>query len=167
MGTEWTMYYSFTLALWTALEGGVFKAFSEFVMAGLQSAKPSAGIESMQHINRVVLRTEFVASLFALSVLGIALSIMALLSIQGSARFLIVAAAGTYIVGVFFVTVFGNVPMNEKLDKLDHTSKAAANYWQDYGQKWTRLNHIRTLSSIASAGVYLVSGVTLGLGGLL
>lgn len=63
MTFDWTLYFCLFLALWSALVGGVFKAFSEFIMAGLLRAEPAAGIESMQWINRTVLRTEFVAAL--------------------------------------------------------------------------------------------------------
>ena len=35
MTYEWTLYFCLFLALWSAVIGGVFSAFSEFVMSGL------------------------------------------------------------------------------------------------------------------------------------
>ena len=53
------------LAVWSALVGGVFKAFSEFIMRALARTAPACGIAAMQQINRVVLRTEFVFAIIA------------------------------------------------------------------------------------------------------
>ncbi|MEL6956662.1 MAG: hypothetical protein AAFO88_08470, partial [Pseudomonadota bacterium] len=72
MTYDWTLYLSLFLALWSAIVGGVFSAFSEFIMRGLLRAEPAGGIEAMQHINRTVLRTPFVAGILAIAPLSIA-----------------------------------------------------------------------------------------------
>lgn len=59
------------------------------------------------------------------------------------------------------MTMFGNVPMNKKLERLDHTSSEAEAYWLEYGRVWTRLNHVRSLGSILTAGLYLIAAVML------
>ena len=59
------------------------------------------------------------------------------------------------------MTIIGNVPMNNRLDRLDHTSPDAQAYWARYGRDWTRLNHVRTLGSVATAVVYMASAVLL------
>ena len=61
MTHDWTLYLSLFLAIWSAVIGGVFSAFSEFIMRGLLRGEPAGGIEAMQHINRTVLRSQFVA----------------------------------------------------------------------------------------------------------
>ncbi|HAN89132.1 MAG TPA: hypothetical protein DCQ48_07300, partial [Erythrobacter sp.] len=66
MSYHWSLYLCVFLALWAMLTGGVFKAFSEFVMRGLAQAEPVSGIAGMQGINRTVLRTEFVFAILAL-----------------------------------------------------------------------------------------------------
>jgi uncharacterized membrane protein len=166
MTFHWSLYFCLFLALWSALVGGVFKAFSEFIMAGLLRAEPAAGIESMQWINRTVLRTEFVAALLSIAVFSVAFAIYALFVFTGPGRLSIVVAALIYIPSVFLMTILGNVPMNNRLEKLDHRSDKAAVYWVIYGKQWTRLNHIRTLGSIVTAGLYLISAITLIAGGL-
>ena len=59
------------------------------------------------------------------------------------------------------MTVIGNVPMNNKLERLDHASGEANAYWLVYGRVWTRLNHVRTLGSVATSVIYLVAAVQL------
>ncbi|MEL6569435.1 MAG: anthrone oxygenase family protein [Pseudomonadota bacterium] len=161
MTYDWTIYFCLFLGIWSALVGGVFKAFSEFIMAGLARTEPSAGIEAMQQINRTVLRTEFVAALIAIAVISSLFGVYAMLAVSGAAKFVILLAALVYVPTVFLVTVAGNVPMNNRLDVLDKSTTASATYWAHYGKVWTRLNHVRTLGCIVTAGLYTVAAVTL------
>ncbi|SIO13967.1 Uncharacterized membrane protein [Parasphingorhabdus marina DSM 22363] len=161
MSYLWSVYICLGLGLWCAFEGGVFKAFSEFVMAGLLRAAPASGIESMQQINITVLRTEFVGALFAITLFSIAFAIYGMLAMDGPASLIVLAAAISYVCCVFLMTLFGNVPMNNRLAALNHESSEAHSYWQVYGQRWTRLNHVRTFGSFLAAGLYLVAALTL------
>lgn len=149
------------LAVWTALIGGVFKAFSEFIMAGLIRAEPAGGIEAMQQINRTVLRTEFVFALVAMGVIAPLMAVYGVLALDGVARWALVLGALVYVPSVCLMTVAGNVPMNNRLDRLDHTSPEAAEYWAVYGRNWTRLNHFRTLGCVLTAALYVVAAYTL------
>ena len=51
MTYEWPLYFCLFLALWSAVVGGVFSAFSEFIMSGLLRADPAGGMDAMQQIN--------------------------------------------------------------------------------------------------------------------
>jgi uncharacterized membrane protein len=157
MPNDWMTYTCFAFALSSAIVGGVFKAFSEFVMKALIQAEPGSGIEAMQKINRAVLRTEFVASLVTLGPLSTAFAVYAVLILGGLERNLIVTAAIVYVSSVFLVTIVGNVPMNERLDGMQHRSREAAEYWNVYGTKWTRLNHVRTIGAIITSVLYLMA----------
>lgn len=161
MPTDWIVYACLLLGLSSALVGGVFQAFSDFVMRGLLLAQPAGGIDSMQQINRTVLRSEFIVSLLALAPLSVGFAIFGWLQLDGLARNLIVAAGVVYSLTVFFVTIAGNVPMNRRLDSLSANSPEAAGYWRVYGLRWTRLNHLRTVGSITTAGLYLVAMLNL------
>lgn len=161
MTYEWTLYFCLFLALWSALIGGVFSAFSEFVMAGLLRAAPAGGIESMQQINRTVLKTQFVAGILSIAGFSVLFAIYSLAVFEGPAQTAIVLAALVYVPAVFLMTMFGNVPMNKKLERLDCTSPEAEIYWVEYGRVWTRLNHVRSLGSILTAGLYIVAAITL------
>ncbi len=161
MTYEWPLYASLFLGVWSALVGGVFKAFSEFIMSGLAQARPAGGIESMQQINRTVLKTEFVVALISIALFSVVFAVYGAFAFEGAVRVVLILAALVYVPSVFLVTVGGNVPMNEKLDRLDYASFEAEAYWERYAKVWTRLNHLRTLGSILTAGLYIIAAITL------
>ncbi len=161
MTSDWTLYLSLFLAIWSAVVGGVFSAFSEFIMRGLLRAEPAGGIEAMQQINRTVLRSQFVAGILVIAPMSIAISVYAASALEGNARLALIAAPIVYVPTVFLMTMFGNVPMNNRLDRLNSRSVEAESYWREYGVKWTRLNHVRTFGSVLTAGLYLIAAISL------
>lgn len=161
MTYEWPLYFCLFLALWSAIIGGVFSAFSEFVMSGLLRTAPIGGIEAMQHINRTVIKTQFVAGILSIALFSVLFALYSLTVLEGTALVTLILAPTVYLPSVFFMTMFGNVPMNNKLDRFDHTTSEAEAYWVQYGRDWTRLNHIRTLGSILTAGLYIIAAITL------
>ncbi|MEM6413507.1 MAG: anthrone oxygenase family protein [Pseudomonadota bacterium] len=161
MSYHWTVYASLFIGINAALAGGVFQSFSDFVMRGLMQGSPASGIQSMQGINRTVLRSLFLNSFFLLVPATLAMTYIALTQLDGTAQKFIVFGTVAYIGLVFIVTVIGNVPMNERLAKLAASSIEATDYWQTYGRDWTRLNHIRTIGSVVTAISYLFAMLTL------
>ncbi|MEL7547524.1 MAG: anthrone oxygenase family protein [Pseudomonadota bacterium] len=161
MSFEWIAYASAFAGLCAALVAGVFQSFSDFVMAGLRRAAPAGGIEAMQQLNRTVFRSQFIFTFLALVPASLGLAIYAFFATDGTARLLMIAAAIVYFVTVFVVTIAGNVPMNERLDELVHTSAEAAAYWDHYGRVWTRWNTVRTIGSIVTAACYLSASLQL------
>jgi len=157
MSIDWVPYACLILALMSALVGGVLSAFSEFIMKSLLLTRGAGGVEAMQHINRTVMGTVFLASFLALAPLTAAFAGYAWLRLDGAAQTAVVAAAAAYWGTVFIVTIAGNVPMNERLARLDPASPEAQTYWRLYGRVWTRLNHIRTLGAIGTATLYLLA----------
>ena len=158
---NWVVYACLAAGLASALVAGVFQAFSDFVMRGLILAQPAGGIESMQHINRTVFRSAFLATFLALVPITVVLAGYAWFRLSGSGQVLIIAAALIYVSTVFLVTVMGNVPMNERLDALAYASLEAKTYWSTYGRVWTLWNHVRTLGSVATAVCLLLAAVDL------
>lgn len=90
------------------------------------------------------------------------LAVYAWTKLDGAGQALIIAAAAIYLVSVFGVTVLANVPMNERLDAMAHTSKEAEQYWQDYLRRWTWWNHVRMAGSAASCGCLMWAAVSGG-----
>ena len=161
MTFEWTLYFCLFLALWSAVIGGVFSAFSEFIMTGLLRTAPAGGIEAMKHINRTVIKTQFVAGILLIAPFSIGFAIYGFFVFEGAARSTLVLAPLVYLPSVFLMTIFGNVPMNNKLEAFDHDAVEAQAYWARYGRDWTRLNHIRTLGSIGTAMIYITAAIML------
>ena len=153
----WPLYGCLVLGFASALVAGVFQSFSDFVMAGLARARPAGGIESMQQLNRTVMRSVFLATFLALVPLTAGFAIYGFSVLTGPARVLIIVASVVYIVSVFLVTMLGNVPMNNALDALAYDSDAARDYWQRYTTQWTRWNHVRTLGAAATSALYLLA----------
>ena len=161
MTYEWTLYFCLFLALWSAVIGGVFSAFSEFIMAALLRTEPAGGIEAMQHINRTVIKTQFVAGILSIAVFSVLFALYSLTVFNGAALVTLILAPLVYLPTVFFMTMFGNVPMNNELERLKPTSSEAKTYWLKYGRVWTRLNHLRSFGSIITAGLYIIAAITL------
>jgi len=153
------IYLCLILGLSSALVGGVFQAFSDFVMRGLARCDSAAGIQAMQHINRSVFKSVFLYTFLALMPASIVFAFLTPI-IFDTGHFLVWMAAAIYGVTVFCVTIIGNVPMNENLDRLNYSNSESHDYWIHYVKQWTRLNHIRTLGAIATAICYLSAAIT-------
>ncbi len=142
-----------SLGVASLLVAGVFQAFSDFVMRSLAAARPAAGAEVMQMINREVFGSAFLAMFLALAPATLGLAVYAVLTAPAETAGWTVAAAALYLVATFAVTILGNVPMNERLDRL--SGAEAETYWRTYSVAWTRLNHLRTAGAIG-AGLCLI-----------
>lgn len=161
MTPQWMLLASEFSVIAYALVAGVFLTFSDFVMRSLAATEPSGGIEAMQQINRKVFRTLFMVLLIGMAIVSPLMAAVTVLQGSGPATTWIIAAAVTYVVGTFGVTVVFNVPMNERLDRMAHDSAVAAAYWHRYVPAWSFWNSIRTLASVASAVFMLMAVVEL------
>ena len=131
--------------------GGVFFAFSTFVMKALAQLPPQQGVAAMQRINVVVLNPMFLGVFMGTALLGALCGVAALLPWTGSRSGLLLASGVLYLAGCFLVTMRGNVPMNERLARLEAGSPQAADDWPEYVSRWSTWNHVRTAASLASA----------------
>jgi uncharacterized membrane protein len=139
-----------TAALGAGLSGGVFLAFSTFVMSGLRRLPAQVGVQAMQGINRAAPSSPvFMLTLFGTTLLAVALAVESLVR-HRPASALAVAGAAAVLVAVV-VTAAYHVPHNDALALLDPTAPATAARWRAYTAGWTRWNHLRTASCAASA----------------
>jgi uncharacterized membrane protein len=133
----------------TALMAGLFFAFSVAVTWGLGRLKDSDYLKANQSINRAILNPIFLLSFIGPVVL---LPVATFLSIGDSTKFpLLCAASFLYIIGVFGVTMRGNVPLNNQLDRfvIEHASEKKLDEARAaYENPWNRLNTIRTVANI-------------------
>jgi len=131
--------------------GGVFFAFSTFVMTAL-SARPCAhGIGAMQQINVTVLNPMFLGVFLGSALLSVVAVVVSVITWPSSGAPFLLAAGLLYFLGSFAVTIGFNVPRNERLAQLDADSTEASEYWSTYVLEWTWWNHVRTVASIAAA----------------
>jgi uncharacterized membrane protein len=150
----------FTTAIGAALVSGIFYAFSTFVMQAFARLIPREGIAAMQSINVVVINPLFFLAFFGTGLLCVATIVASLLS--ETAVSLVPALTGglLYIVGCIGVTIVGNVPLNERLAKVDPDDAEAESLWNLYLSRWTLWNHVRTAASLAAAALLVIATVT-------
>jgi uncharacterized membrane protein len=162
MISEWIVTLCGAAVLSTGLVAGVFLAFSDFVMKSLNAASPEVGIEAMQLINRKVYGSLFLALFLGMAPVALFLAVYAFVFLSSAAAAWIISGGLIYVFGSFAVTLVCNVPMNKRLDAMDHSSDEAAAYWQIYYSKWTAWNHVRTVASAVSMGCFFVGFLVLG-----
>lgn len=149
----------FSLSLASALVGGVFLTFSDFVMRSLAAAPAAAGIESMQLINRKVYRSVFMVLLMSI-LPAAALASLASWTLLGSGiAGWVIAGTVAYAIGVMGVTIRGNVPMNMRLDAMPVADAATSTYWTHYVSSWTGWNHVRVLASILASIAFAMAAM--------
>lgn len=149
-----TTFLLIIATLATSLAAGLFYAYSCSVNPGLGRLGDAEYLRAMQSINRAILNPVFFASFLGAVVL---LPLATWFSYQGqpNARFwYFLAAAIVYIVLVFGVTIGGNVPLNEALDKFNIDSASAeeiARHRTLFEKRWNMFHSIRSVSNVVSA----------------
>ena len=137
----------------TALIAGLLYSYSCSVMPGLKSLPDSEFIAVMQSINRAIQNPVFFIS-FMGTLLLLPVSTYMHYSQPLSSRFwLLLIATIFYLAGVFSVTAFGNIPLNNTLDKFDLlNAPAEAIHLQriSFEARWNNLHTVRTISSIVA-----------------
>lgn len=138
-------------AVGAGLSGGIYLAFSTFVMDGLRRTPDAAALAAMQGINRAAPASPvFLLAYFGTGLLLVGLGIHAALHLEQAPSRLVLAAAALFIVSLL-LTVGYHVPHNDALALLDPSDPASAGAWQTYLRDWTRVNHLRTLACTVSA----------------
>lgn len=146
-------------ALGAATAGGVFFAFSSFVMAGLTRLAPAGGLAAMQSINVTAVRPLFMSQLFGTAALCLGLSAWALADPGDRRAALLIAGAALYLVGAIGVTIARNVPLNDRIAALDPAGAGAPEAWSRYLRAWVGWNHVRTVASLAGAAAFALAPV--------
>lgn len=146
----------------TALIAGLFYAYSCSVNIGLGRLPDREYIAAMQNINSAILNPLFFMSFMGTLIL---LPLCAWLNYEQSLsdRFLLLAiAAAVYIIGVFGVTMFGNVPLNDMLagaDLKSATINDVSRLRLSFEQPWLMWHNVRTISSVVCLILTVVSCV--------
>jgi uncharacterized membrane protein len=133
--------------------GGVFFAFSTFVMKALDELPAGQAVAAMQRINVVVLNPTFLGVIVGTGVLGLSGVGAAFLPWRATRSPLLIAGGIVYLVGCLFVTLAFNVPRNERLAVMNADSAEAMAYWPVYMREWCWWNHVRAAASIVAAAL--------------
>jgi uncharacterized membrane protein len=144
-------------ALGSGLIGGVFFAFSTFIMAGLARIAPPQGIAAMQSINVTVLNPWFLLPFVGMAVISALLAVSGFFDLDETGAVLRISGSALYLIGTFLVTGALNVPRNDALAAVDPGSAEGADVWKRYLSEWTTWNTVRTIAALAGAAVFTVS----------
>ena len=141
-------------AVGAATTGGVFFAFSTFVMRALRNLEPRQGLTAMQSINRAAPNPLFMTLLLGTAVLSGGVAVVGLRKLDDPGAPALVVGGVLYLVAVG-ITAGYHVPRNDALLLLDPSAQASGQAWLDYASAWTAWNHVRTVASIAAASTLL------------
>lgn len=142
--------------LGSALVGGIFFAFSSFVMKALARVPSAEGITAMQSINVAVLTPSFLGVFMGTAATSLLIAVIAVKWWGAPAAPWLVAGSLLYIFGTFLLTGLGNVPLNNQLADIQANDPAATRAWEHYLDRWTRLNSVRTVAAVSAALMFTI-----------
>lgn len=145
--------------VFTGLTAGLCFTWSNAVTPGIGRLDNLSFLKAFQAMNRAIINGKFMIVFFG-PVLLLFLNTY-LFKGNNISFWLFLIAAILFFIGIGLVTIFGNVPLNEVLDKsnLEALSNVELQELRDkFEQPWNRLHIIRTLSSF-SAFVLLIIGM--------
>ena len=154
-GTIFVLTLAATLG--SGIVAGIFYGFSSFIMKALGKLPPHEGIAAMRSINIVVINPVFFLAFFGTALLSLILGIYALMQWGTAVAALLLAGALFYLVGCIFVTVAFNVPLNNRLAKVEPASAEGAELWRHYLVAWTRWNTVQTVAPSVSLVLYVLA----------
>ena len=143
---------TFAAAIGSGVVGGIFYAFSSFVMAALGRLPPAQGADAMKAINVTVINPVFMLAFLGTAIVCLVLAGSSLIWWGRVSGMLILAASLIYLIGCFGSTMVFNVPLNNQLAAVAPAEEAAV--WSRYLDVWTAWNHVRTAASILSAMLF-------------
>ena len=142
-------------AVGAVLVGGVFFAFSAFVMPALRRLPAAHGIGAMQSINRTAVTAPLMLALFGTAVLS-GIAIVWAIRSWGHVSAPWLLAGGLAYLAAVVITAAGNVPLNDSLAGLDPASAGAPAQWASFVSHWTAWNHLRGAVAVAGGLAFIL-----------
>ncbi len=139
--------------LLTGLVAGLFYSYACSVTGALGKLPDREYVMTFQSINTAILNAWFFASFMGSLIV---LPLATWLSYRAEVHFsfwLLLSATVVYAVGVFGVTMLGNVPLNNMLERFNRdtaTLQDISSLRERFEAPWNKLNLIRTIAAIFS-----------------
>lgn len=151
-----------TILLWFAAMGcgliaGLYFAFSAFVMTALGRIDQVHGIAAMNAINSTILRSLFMPLFWGTTGASILLAGFAAIRWSEPGAAVMLVGGGVYVAGMFGVTVFRNVPLNNALAQAEAAGADLSPIWARYLEDWTAWNHVRMVASTVAASLFIAA----------
>jgi uncharacterized membrane protein len=119
-------------------------------------------IAAMQSINNVIQNPIFFICFLVLLVL-FPVTTYQLYGQPGISFYLFVTAMAIYVIGVFGITIFGNVPLNDQLAKFSlslASDNEISTMRQTFEKSWNTWHTCRMLAAVISFGCTILSMLT-------
>jgi uncharacterized membrane protein len=144
-------------AIGCGLLGGLYFAFSSFIMTSLGRIGQAAGISAMNAINVDIVRSLFMPFFLGTTLASLVLAGLAIFRWGEPGALATMVGGLVYVLGMFAVTMIFNVPLNNALAAVDPSSADAASLWARYLEDWTFWNHVRTIASIGASALFIAA----------
>jgi uncharacterized membrane protein len=152
--------FQFIAILLTGLLAGLFYGYDCSVIKGLGNLQDDAYLQAFQSINRAIQNPYFFMSFMgSLLVLPVA-SWFGYNNYNAVTFYLLLSASFVYFIGVFGVTIFFNVPLNEQLANFSTstaTETEIAVMRKVFENSWNRYHTIRTAAAIVAFTLTILS----------
>lgn len=151
----------FLAIILTGLTAGLCFTWGNAVTPGIGNLSDSVYLQSFQSMNRSILNPIFFVVFFG----PVLLATMAGFTNRSESSIILwlcLLVAVLYLIGLALVTIFGNVPLNELLDKADllaMTPEELSALRQKFEKPWNNYHTVRTISSTLSFGLLVVASI--------
>ncbi|WP_428665579.1 DUF1772 domain-containing protein [Runella sp.] len=150
----------FITTLFSGLIAGLMYSYSYSVNNGLKALPDEAYLRAMQSINIAIQNPYFFSCFLGLVLLYPIASRGLYTQPPATSFYLMLTATALYLIGVFGITVFGNVPLNNQLATFD-ISKASQNDLATmrsvFENAWNQYHFIRTVAAILAFGCTILA----------
>ena len=159
METSIKLWTLIAATLLTGLSAGLCFTWSNAVTPGIGRLDDLSYLQAFQHMNRAIINPLFLLIFFGPLFLSPLAAILHRAQ-PGHILWMLALASALYFGGLVLVTIFGNVPLNEVLDKtnLSNISTEGAKVLRKrFESRWNTFHLIRTISSSIAFLLMLLS----------
>ncbi|KRC79151.1 DUF1772 domain-containing protein [Sphingomonas sp. Root241] len=143
-------------AIGCGLIGGLYFAFSTFILQAFDRLGAERGAQAMNAINVEIVRSLFMPLFLGTTLTSLALVIVGVVRREPGGAAMLTGGA-IYVIGMFVVTLAFNVPLNNMLAAAGRDGGAA---WSLYLRRWASWNHLRTFASTLACALFVVAIAT-------
>lgn len=143
------------------LVAGLCFTWGNAVTPGIGQLDNLGYLQSFQKMNRSIENPLFFVIFIGSFFIGIA-SIVTNRAISSTHFWMILIAVGIYFFGVILITITGNIPLNQLLDKTDLAGSSLEELKilrRRFENPWNRFHTIRIISAIISFAMLIIAGI--------
>ena len=149
----------FAATLLIGITAGLCFTWANAVTPGIGQLDDLSYLQAFQKMNRSIENPLFFVVFFGSFLVGMA-AVITNKSVSPEHFRLILVAVGIYFLGVILVTVFGNVPLNQLMDKTDLANSSLEELQtlrNRFERPWNRFHLIRVLAAMISFALLIIA----------